>query len=458
MYRKQHKNWALSLTLAAVTTLVLSGCFELKEEDDTRGSNSAAVKLSMALPDSMTGGSSGASTGKMLGLSTRTTGSPCLYPGVADDEPFKNGYNMTKFMTSAVATWTCIADTVIEIVDFIPHDGTIYETENVVGAPSYKVDDPTHYSVTDDSDTQISVRLYYAYDRATPPTADSHPGFYVSWASQANDEIEGRLIIDVSEINPGRENKEDPTTMRMDFNYTAERKFATMYLAFDDNNVWADGFRIELTEDLLANPLNQVFTARGLMAMKAQFSPAEGISELPHLQMYTVADQMGEGAAVAEFVDLSLNLNLNAGTGNHLGNYIFTKNDQYFFDADQSTAEPWDYIYKTVTQSEYRGGRTTPATGGTWIPFSPSLDMIVTALELDADYFTGTACANVADDCTPLLNAIFRDGFADQEPNQGSDPGDWRSTAIGQAAYLNSVYPNGSNWQGAFDMTFIPSP
>ncbi len=458
MYSKTQKhNRILPLILLGTVSLALNGCFELKEDEAKNSDNHSAVQLSMSLPDSMTGGGT-TSAARVLGLATRTSNGPCLYHGVVDDEPFQNGYNMTKFMVSIVATWTCITDTVVDIVNYVPHDGVIYETENQLGAFNYKSDDPTHYSVSDDSAAQTTVRLYYAYDRATPPTADSHPGFFVSWSKQANDVLEGRLIIDAYEIKPERENKEDPTTMRMDFEYTAEKKFATMYLAFDDNNQWADGFRVELTEDLLANPLNQVFTAKGLMAMKAQFSPAPGVTELPHLQMFTVADQLGEGAAIAEFVDLSLALELNANTGNHLGNYLFTKVDQYFFDADQSTSEPWDYINKTVTQSAYRGGRTTAATGGTWIPFSPSLDMIISALQLEADYFTGNACASVADDCTPMLNAIFRDGFADQEPNQGTDPHDWRSDAVAQATYLESIYPNGSNWVGAFDMTFTPAP
>ena len=132
-----------------------------------------------------------------------------------------------------------------------------------------------------------------------------------------------------------------------------------------------------------------------------------------------------------------------------------TKRDEYYFEFDMD----WDYINKTVTSSEFRGDRTTPATGGTWVlPFDPSLDLIVTELALDPAYFTGSLCANIGDDCNDLLNKVydFINGFAGQEANQGTEPLDWRSTAINSAVYLNSVYPNGVDWTGAFDFSFTP--
>ncbi|NOY83831.1 MAG: hypothetical protein GXO96_03220, partial [Nitrospirae bacterium] len=131
----------------------------------------------------------------------------------------------------------------------------------------------------------------------------------------------------------------------------------------------------------------------------------------------------------------------------------FTKNDRYFFESDGD----WDWIEKVISEAVYRGNRTSPASGGTWIPFDPSLDLIVSGLALDADYFTGSKCANIGDDCLDLLNIIFEDGFADQEKNQGSDPMDWRSTATENPVYLASVYPNGTDWMGAFDLVFVPS-
>ena len=109
--------------------------------------------------------------------------------------------------------------------------------------------------------------------------------------------------------------------------------------------------------------------------------------------------------------------------------------------------------------SEYRGGRTTAANGGSWVPFDPSIDLIITGLGLDPAYFTGSLCAVTGDDCDSLLNTIFNDidGFAGQESNQGSDPMDWRSTAINSAQYLDTVFPNGVDWTNAFDLSFTPA-
>jgi hypothetical protein len=138
---------------------------------------------------------------------------------------------------------------------------------------------------------------------------------------------------------------------------------------------------------------------------------------------------------------------------NHLGHYLTTKEDVYFFDANSE----WDYIEKTFTAATLEGGRTTPATGGSWLaPFDPSLDMIATELELGSSYFTGTECAAVGGDCTALINAVIEDGFAGQEQNQGTDPMDWRSTSLASPTYLTTVFPNGLNWDGAFDQVFYP--
>lgn len=303
--------------------------------------------------------------------------------------------------------------------------------------------------------TQTTIRIYYGYDRDVPPLEGSGPQFYFSWNEDINGDIQGKLIIDGTAIDPENRNPEDPTMMRMDFNYTATEKLADMFLAFDNGNEWADGFRIEVKNDLTAAPFEHVFTARGLIDAKRQFIDVPTISELPVLRMYTVSDRGGEGAAIAEFADVALPMPLNL-AGNHLGNYIFDKLDTYFFDADQTTSEPWDYINKTFSFAEYRGNRTTPATGGTLDPFDPSLDQIVDHLGLPNTYFTGNECANVYDDCVDLLNGIFAGGFAEQEPNQGTDPNDWRSVALQNPVYLDSIYPNGVDWNGAFEFEFTP--
>lgn len=451
-----YKTW---LPMIIAGSALLAGCNETASNTPAN-----SITLDMEIPDSMTGGSAGmvSKTAKPLTfakagaapLQATGTGQPCSYMGVDDDDIFRNGYQTTKFMVSAMATWTCIADLLIDVSDLVPHNGQIVETENDTNADNYDADEPTHYSVSDDSATQTTIRLYYGYNRSHPPIVGEIPQFFISWNRAANGVIDGRLIIDGTGVNWENHNADDPVMMRMDFNYTSTHQVADMFLQFDSGNHWADGFRIHMTKDLTANVLGKVFEARGMINMKAQFLPLPGISEVPDVQLYSVADGFGNGAAIGELQDMSLPLPVNIFTGNTLGNYLLTKRDVYYFEYDMD----WDYINKTVIASEYRGGRTTPATGGSWIPFDPSLDLIVTELGLDAGYFTGSQCANAGDDCNQLLNKVydFVNGFAGQEANQGTEPSDWRSTAINSAVYLDSVYPNGIDWTGAFGFSYTP--
>jgi hypothetical protein len=421
--------------------------------DSGSDGGSYALSLDLELPESITGGSLPADANAATLRTARAgTGAACAYMGADEDDPFRNGYEMTKLMVSAVATWTCFTDTLIDLASTVAHDDLIHATENDTQMPDYDPDDPTHYWISDVSDTQTTIRFYYGYDRDTPPERDEAPQFFLSWAGTEESDLQGRLIIDGIGVNDQGRQPDDPTWMRMDFTYTEAEQFVDTFMRFDAGNPWAEGFRIQVSKDLTAGPLEKVFTALGLIAMKAQFAPAEGISEVPEVHMFTVSDSFGNGAALAEFRQLSLPLELNADTGNHLGNYLFDKEDRYFFEADMD----WDWIYKSFSEAVYRGGRTTPTSGGTWIPFDPSLDMISEELDLGFDYFTGDLCAETDDDCLELLTAVFSDGFADQEPNQGSDPMDWRSEAIASPTYIESVYPNGVDWSGAFDMVFTP--
>jgi len=442
--------------LAACCAVLLASCGGAATEDSANGSTS---RVALSLPDSMTGGRSSGAVAPIAGMnfsktqvatSAQGTSQPCAFTGAGADDPFENGYNMTRFLVGAIASWTCVADLFINISGYVPHDGLIKETDNDTLAANYDPKDPTHYSVTDEPGNKVTVRLYYGFPRSTPPVPADTPQFFASWIEGSGDNIEGRLVFDVLTINGLDRNPDDPTAMRLDFTYGDTQKLATMYLKFGAGNEWANGLRIEVTEDLNVNPATQVYLARGLIDMKRQFIDTPGIPELPVFQMYTVSNKLGIGAAIADFIDVALPLELNAGTGNHLGNYIFSKLDKYFFQENKD----WDWVDKAVTTASYRGARTTPAAGGTFIPFDPSLDLIITALALDPSYFTGSACNMVDDDCTDLLNAIFRDGFSGQEPNQGADPMDWRSTALATHPYLPSVYPNGMNWDGAFDPVF----
>ena len=441
-----------------ITCGILSGCGESSNSNNSPTDDNLSVR--MQLPDSLTGGSdinsprSIASKIANVALASKGgTGEPCSFIGHEDkDDPFRNGYETSRFLISTMATWTCVADLLIDLAAVVEHSGNILETENDTLAIDYDADEPTHYSITDISDTQVSVRMYYAYSRAVPPLPTDPSQFYISWNEISEDIFEGKMIIDISVIDQEETNEDDLSMMRMDFDFDQDQRSADMFLRFEDDNIWADGFRIQITKDLNASPLGQVFTARGLIEMTGQFFPVAGISETPNIQLFTVADLLGNGATIEEVQNFSLPLLLNFFLDNHLGDYLFTKQDVYFFEADRD----WEYINKEISSSEYRGSRNTPATGGSWLPFNPSIDMINTALALPASYFSAGQCENIGDDCNDFLNAVFANGFSDQEQNQGTNPMDWRSSALDNADYLNSVHPNGINWDGAFDQTFTP--
>lgn len=443
---------------ALLTAGILAGCGDSSNNNGVPAEDN--LSLGMQLPDSLTGGSDVNSprniANKIAGVALAGkggTGEPCSFMGHENkDDPFRNGYETSRFLISTMATWTCVADLLIDLAGFVEHDGVIRETDNDTAAPDYEADDPTHYSITDSSDSQVTVLMYYGYSRAVPPLPTDPSQFYISWDQASEGMIEGKMIIDISVIEPESDNEDGLAMMRMDFDFDQDQRSADMFLRFDDDNIWADGFRIQITRDLNANPLEQVFTARGLIEMAGQFFTVAGISETPDIQLYTVADLLGNGATIEEVQDFSLPLLLNFFLNNHLGDYLFTKRDVYYFEDDQD----WDYINKTISSSEYRGSRNTPVTGGTWLPFNPSIDMINTALSLPAGYFSAGQCENIGDDCNALLNAVFENGFSDQEQNQGTNPMDWRSVALDNADYLTSVYPNGIDWDGAFDQTFTP--
>ena len=90
-----------------------------------------APSLSLGLPDSLTGGATSAPSGILVNAAViraaGDSGSPCFYNGVEDDDILRNGYRMTKFMVSAMATWTCVTDQIIGLAADLPNDGVIFQ-------------------------------------------------------------------------------------------------------------------------------------------------------------------------------------------------------------------------------------------------------------------------------------------------------------------------------------------
>jgi len=93
-------SWFCPLPALALTLVVgLSAC---SSGSDTGAGDEEVLNLDMAIPNSLTGGPAGATllvspTGAQV--TAANTDLPCAYQGPDDDDdPFRNGYEMTKFM------------------------------------------------------------------------------------------------------------------------------------------------------------------------------------------------------------------------------------------------------------------------------------------------------------------------------------------------------------------------
>jgi hypothetical protein len=444
----------LKFALLLVPTLMMGAC--ALPEDGLE-----LPELTMDLPDSLTGGKvasktqiadSGSDSGD-TGVDGADSGEPdvaqspsterdhCRYVGHDIDRPFHNGYRASRFLLAHTAAWTCIAKKVALITVGQPADDEIYPTDNVKGSEDYDVSKPTHYRISSESENNRIVRLYYGFTQDEPPTVESLAAFYLTW-SRSDGGTSGLLTFDTLQTEMAIEPTE-PVGMRMEFDINDETHTNDMYVKFPDDSEMVNGFRTKIVKDKTKTVDDNRFTIQALLDVKQQWRENTTVVETPLMSLYTVADREGEGASMGLMEDVAVDLPLNA--NNHLGEYLFDKKDQYYFHRE-ANGRNWDYINKTVSQSEYRGNRTTPATGGSWVPFNPSLDMIITALELPADYFTNNQCESYGDSCTEFLNAVFHDGFASEEANRGENPNDWRTLAMQAATFLDTVYPNGVDW------------
>ncbi len=428
-------SWVVCL---GVLLLFLQACkseeTELTTTTDTTSTSISTPSLELSFPDTLTGGStSSASVAPGEVNYAESDGPNCNFDGNGDDnDPFKNGQNMSRFLISMTATWMCFGDWMMTNVMAMgwPVDGVIQTIPEDADDP----DSPTGISITQDSDTQTTIRLYWEDDTTTP-------GMFISWNTDSGTTT-GKMVL--GSVFMGDDDSSDsPDEMRMDFTVSATEQIADMFLAFPDAASAFTGFRTEVTKDLADNS----FIARAKMDMKAQYSSDATmdtlITETPVYQVFTVADSTGAGAALAEMSDIGWGLDLSGSSLGHIGYYLFTKTDTFFFNASGVS----EYVNKVISSATYEGARTS-TTG--------NLDTIEAALSLSADYYTDT-CNDTTTDCSAMIEALFSNSDFGQEQNSGTDPGDSRSTAITSPSYLSSVYPTGSSsWDGVFDMSFTP--
>ncbi len=146
-FKRGARRWLMPALIVAGLA-ALSAC-----DDGGGGGGKDAPTLDMNYPDSLTGGLNPAA------LTEQEGGGPnCNFIGTGNDDPFQNGYFMTKWLVSAAATWSCITDFLIFIVALsnIPDDGTVIAIDDP-GDPN----GPTGVSLTRDSKSQRTIRFYY---------------------------------------------------------------------------------------------------------------------------------------------------------------------------------------------------------------------------------------------------------------------------------------------------------
>lgn len=427
--------WGLLALFFLAGLLFVAGC-----EDDASTDKSAPT-TSMEFPQSLTGAEvtpPALTRGLMNPRAVHNGDIHCGFEGVAGDDPFRDGYNMTKFLVSAVATWQCFADSIIIIVAAIPFptDGTFVEFDPDPSDP----DGPTGIRVTDNSSNQRTIELFFNGNTTTA-------GVYLSWSFGTN--FEGKLILSSVVMNdpsdPGFD-ADEPNNLRMDFSNNGTTQTADMIISFPGANLWAEAFRITAVKTLA----DDSFVVRGIMDMKGQWDPDYAGTATPTLKMFGVSDSAGRGAARSEFADLGLDLDLTPSTT--LGSYNFTFNGRYYFLANGTS----EWINKNVSSAEFAdplGDRT--ATPG-------EISFVEGAIGVPA-YFTNTCTATLGADCTALFATIFDDGLEGRDQNTvGPEPTDSRKTALDAGAYLTTACPADAasctfDDTDVFDQSFTPT-
>lgn len=425
--------WGLLALFFLAGLLFVAGC-----EDDASTDKSAPT-TSMEFPQSLTGAEvtpPALTRGLMNPRAVHNGDIHCGFEGVAGDDPFRDGYNMTKFLVSAVATWQCFADSIIIIVAAIPFptDGTFVEFDPDPSDP----DGPTGIRVTDNSSNQRTIELFFNGNTTTA-------GVYLSWSFGTN--FEGKLILSSAVMNdpsdPGFD-ADEPNNLRMDFANNGTTQTADMIISFPGTNLWAEAFRIDAVKTLS----DSSFVVRGIMSMKGQWDPTYAGLAVPTLKMFGVSDSAGLGAAMSQFVDLGTNFDL--GGGETLGSYDFTMDDRYYFLANGTS----EWINKSLTSATYVGGRT--ASG-------PTLANVDSVLGLGGTYFTAPCDATAPSDCTDLFTAIFVNGFGGKDSNSaGPEPTGSRKTALDAGAFLATSCPADAasctfDDTDVFDQSFTPT-
>ena len=431
--------WAVPILLL---TLALSACGK-KEETPPATVPTYGPTVSLGLPDSLTGGQT-TTTGMYTTMATGQGGGNCDFRG--DAEPFRNGFTLTRFMVSAIASWGCLADNVMYMTSLAISQGWVQTDGTLLTLPPNPNDPnaPTGFWVLE-TGTQREVKLFW--------NSSANPGMYFAWDTAPDGTVTGKVVVDAAALNGSVLNTQ-PDFMRMDFSQTSTQKTGEIFIHFL-NNPDVTAFRIKVTKNLTST--FPMYTAQGYYPMQRQwdanFSAAHPGSLTPALQVYAIADGNGHGAAVARMADWGWSFTP-LDDGDHLGSFLFTKDDTvYFTNLGNGNYTPV-FISKNISSASYLGDRLINTTG--FVQSAAAIDWYFAngtdpglpipgyaANHQGMAYQTCTDPLNTlpysGPECGYFLNSLFNlPGWA-PEANSGSNPNDNRSTLIDAAVGVGST-------------------
>lgn len=444
---RPHSGRVLAVMLLGLA-LVLAGCAKKKAT-----TAAPAPSVTMDFPTSVAGTATATSASTLDVRPLASSQPACHYAGADETDPLRNGYVMTRWLVGNTASWMCITDFLAQTVSTllvagaVPRNGSFVD---LTGGGGGGTNPPTGLSVLA-ANGQTTLQLYFH-------GSTTAPGVWLTWTGSGNT-YSGRLLVYTANVDndPSVDLSVDPTSpthMRLDFDFSASTRTASMVMAYSPpaypvsaswNNPWLDGFRLDATEAMA----DHSFVIKGYMGTKAHldsnYAPLTSDSTTkPSVQLLAVSDSAGTGAAVSNVADIVLEFTFDA--SNHLGYFLYTKNDRYYFTSSGGA----EWIKKNVTAATYM-----PVNG--WTNTSPSDANIDTALSLTAGTTAGCK-SNTGTDCPDLLNAIFDMGVYGADLNSSSpEPNDSRQTALNAATYLTQAQPDGHNatdWVGVFDLTY----
>ena len=411
----------------------------------------------MALPKSLTGSSSSTAALNTMVRAQVTDPAQCELGG-SDNDPFTNGFRMTRFLVGMSQATSCFADFLVYAITTVgaPHvNKGIVATGNAAGT-----DEPTHFEIIEtNGGKKVQVWLYDDGKGVTPH-------LYFTWNTTDGSDVNGRLVIkgDATDLK-------EPEAVRVDFVRSDTGATNTMLFRFPvDSPDLLEGFQVVVTQT--GTGADATYEAKGFLQTTGQWSsnlPTTETFDPPTLAAVAVADSTGLGAAIANFQNIGFDLTIPDDAGNPwvgLGSYQVTMTDKSYFDA--TGAEEW--LWKGPTDARYvntsaTNGRFGGATLNLFLyclegaPNDPNCGTPpnnVPGLSLGSGYFTNTCTDANAADCTAMWSGIYTlgGGWGVNTPNSttAEPSGDFRKAALGAAKQLTSTLPAGETAATAFEI------